>query len=335
MPKRQFFLETMSQLLALAASAEAEPENRVHACNILRALYRDTRLGESVAAHVEAGLRVAIQGFEAADWAERNAATLLFSALVTRIFGVKREKDAAVLSSKNCLTGKVFFQRYPTLHAFLLEKLTQSVPLLDDKSAGGTLQLYPALYPILLILSRIFPSPSDAVNNPYQLAAFVGPVSACAASPVLSIRELAAKALVPLLPTADLGGHVARVMEQLVLADSVQHNLQHGLLLQINQILNVAQAAEQHEQQQSDLMDTLVQNILTPSAVEKLVKSCACPLVAAQYLTIVNKLAPRASANDTLEQCLVDRIFTTSDDQQSSRVDVWEPLFHKVEVFQR
>lgn len=51
----------MNQLLALASNAEAEPENRVHACNILRALYRDTRLGESVSGFVEPGLRVAIQ----------------------------------------------------------------------------------------------------------------------------------------------------------------------------------------------------------------------------------------------------------------------------------
>lgn len=131
--------------------------------------------------------RILLQGFEAADWAERNAATLLFSALFTRIFGVKREKDAAVLSSKNCLTGKVFFQRYPSLHPFLLEKLVQSTE--QSSLSTGTLHLYPALYPVLLILSRIFPSPSDAVNNPFQLAAFVGPVSRCAASPVLAIRN--------------------------------------------------------------------------------------------------------------------------------------------------
>ena len=180
---KSVIVDTISQLLVLASSVEADAENRVHACNILRALYRDTRLGDSVAAFVEGGLRVAIQGFEAADWAERNAATLLFSALVTRIFGVKREKDA--LSSKNCLTGKVFFQRYPSLHGFLLEKLKESTPetgaLLPPTASAGTLQLYPALYPILLILSRIFPSPSDAVNNPFQLAAFVGPVAVCAA----------------------------------------------------------------------------------------------------------------------------------------------------------
>ncbi len=54
--------DTMDELLGLASCPEAEPEYRVHACNILRALFRDTRLGDSVAAFVEAGLRVAIEG---------------------------------------------------------------------------------------------------------------------------------------------------------------------------------------------------------------------------------------------------------------------------------
>ncbi len=173
-----------------------------------------------------------VKGFEAADWAERNAATMLFSALFTRIFGVKREKDSAVLSSKNCLTGKVFFQRYPSLHALLLGKLQDSLPKSKDMSSSGTLQLYPALYPILLIISRIFPSPSDVVNNPFQLAAFVGPVAACAGNPVLAIRELAAKALVPLLPPADLAAFVGQVMAELTSGQVSSANRQHGLLLQ-------------------------------------------------------------------------------------------------------
>ena len=58
--------------------------------------------------YVERGVQASITGFKASNWAERNAATLLFSALITRIFGVKREKDADELSVKNCLTGSFF-----------------------------------------------------------------------------------------------------------------------------------------------------------------------------------------------------------------------------------
>ena len=103
--------------------------------------------------YVERGVQVSITGFKARSWAERNAATLLFSALITRIFGVKREKDSDELSAKNCLTSRVFFHRYPSLHGFLLKCLEECVST-DKEVTAGTLELFPMLYPLLLLLSR-------------------------------------------------------------------------------------------------------------------------------------------------------------------------------------
>ena len=40
----------------------------LHALNILRALYRDSRLGEQVAAFIPRGVEVAIAGFAANHW---------------------------------------------------------------------------------------------------------------------------------------------------------------------------------------------------------------------------------------------------------------------------
>ncbi|KAF4016260.1 hypothetical protein G4228_008105 [Cervus hanglu yarkandensis] len=51
----------------------------------------------------------------------RNSSTLLFSTLITRIFGVKRGKDE--LSKKNRMTGSEFFSRFPELYPFLLKQL--------------------------------------------------------------------------------------------------------------------------------------------------------------------------------------------------------------------
>ena len=112
---------------------------------------------------------------------------------------MKREKDSSEISGKNCLTGKVFFQRYPSLHSFLLSKLGRVQAL------SGTLHLQPALYPVLLILARVFPSPSESLNNPFKLSSFIPAVEECTGSPVLAIRKLAAKALVPLIPPENLG----------------------------------------------------------------------------------------------------------------------------------
>ncbi|KFQ14598.1 Thyroid adenoma-associated protein, partial [Leptosomus discolor] len=86
---------TMKELISLAAplndSSSVIPQ--VHALNVLRALFRDTRLGENIMPYVADGIQAAILGFMSPVWAVRNSSTLLFSALITRIFGVKRGKD--------------------------------------------------------------------------------------------------------------------------------------------------------------------------------------------------------------------------------------------------
>ncbi|KAK7901251.1 hypothetical protein WMY93_018020 [Mugilogobius chulae] len=89
---------TMRELIALATPASNQDTERstvpqVHALNILRALYRDTRLGENIIPFVSDGMQAAVLGFTSAVWAVRNSSTLLFSTLITRIFGVKKGKD--------------------------------------------------------------------------------------------------------------------------------------------------------------------------------------------------------------------------------------------------
>ncbi|KAG8443616.1 hypothetical protein GDO86_008965 [Hymenochirus boettgeri] len=116
---------TMNQLIALAMpEMNDESENKstipqVHALNILRALFRDTRLGENVIPYIADGTQSAILGFTSPVWAVRNSSTLLFSTLITRIFGVKRGKDER--SKKNRMTGREFFSRFsiPLTHFFL------------------------------------------------------------------------------------------------------------------------------------------------------------------------------------------------------------------------
>ena len=54
----------------------------MHALNILRALFRDTRLGEDVTPLIAEGIRAAVLAYGSKFWAIRNSATLLFSALV-------------------------------------------------------------------------------------------------------------------------------------------------------------------------------------------------------------------------------------------------------------
>jgi len=315
------FKNTMEKLLNLAGDYSADAESRVHSLNILRALYRDSRLGDLVSTFVEEGVKVAIVGFKASNWAERNAATLLFSALITRIFGVKREKGT--LSSKNCLTGKVFFQRYPTLHQFFLDQFEECPSATKDK---GVLVLDSALYPILLVLSRIFPSPTELHNNPYQLSAFLPFVEICTGSSILQTRQLAASALVPLVQYEQVDLYVANLIKK-ICGEKVSQNTLHGMLLQLKEFVIKF----------GDLEGLMADILLTIPLVDTLIKDNPCSLTCAAYITLVNMVLHKSSSSECLsylQSILVEKLF---DEKESSNAettlslpsDVWKPLFFR------
>jgi len=266
---------------------------------------------------------VSINGFEASNWAERNSATLLFSALMTRIFGVKREKDPSELSAKNCLTGKVFFQRYPTLHQFLLAKLEVSAAAAGESS--GTLQLRPALYPILLVLSRLFPSPAETLNNPLKLSAFVPWVELCSMSAVLAIRQLAASALVPLLPADQLMTYGEELIERLTSNNlSMSTNHVHGILLQLGQLKKACPLLP-------------VQSV---ALAKRLIEDNCCPLVSAAYLSLINmEQTFDQEFGEYMEAVLQDLLYTGASDSRAEAAlsvpsDLWKPLlFQECGIF--
>uniref|UniRef100_A0A8C3KR17 tRNA (32-2'-O)-methyltransferase regulator THADA n=1 Tax=Calidris pygmaea TaxID=425635 RepID=A0A8C3KR17_9CHAR len=162
---------TMKELVSLAAPLN-DPSSvipQVHALNILRALFRDTRLGENIMPYVADGIQAAILGFMSPVWAVRNSSTLLFSALITRIFGVKRGKDEN--SKKNRMTGREFFSRFPSLYPFLLKQLEIVTGTLN--SEAEELKIHPSLFLLLLILGRLYPSPMDGTYSALSMAPFV------------------------------------------------------------------------------------------------------------------------------------------------------------------
>lgn len=101
---------TMTTFLDIAANGE-RPESRTHALNIVRLLFKCTELGEACSEYISDGIECSIRGYSASTWPERNSSTLLFSALMTRVFGVQRTKETENLSNKNKMTGLIFFMR--------------------------------------------------------------------------------------------------------------------------------------------------------------------------------------------------------------------------------
>ncbi|XP_036143447.1 thyroid adenoma-associated protein isoform X3 [Monomorium pharaonis] len=124
-------------------------EIKTHSMNILRALFRHSQLGDMVKNYIADGLMVAFRNYESRTWAERNAATLLFSALIIRVFGVQRTKDHINLTTDNKMTGRIFFERYPSLLPFTLNELQVFI------SNDGTM-IKSNVQAILLLLSRLY-----------------------------------------------------------------------------------------------------------------------------------------------------------------------------------
>lgn len=99
---------SMVSLIELCKSGSVA-ECRTHALNILRALFRCTDLGDSIGEFISDGIECAIRGYASNNWPERNSSTLLFSALITRVFGVQRTRDSDNLNIRNKMTGRIFF----------------------------------------------------------------------------------------------------------------------------------------------------------------------------------------------------------------------------------
>lgn len=223
------FHRAIRELLVLATmDTDASVEPKVHAMNVLRALFREARLGDAVMPYAADGIQVAIIGFESKIWSVRNAATLLFSTLMTRIFGVNRSREET--QRKNCLTGHVFFLRFPPLFRFLLQELSKSAAYSRD------LVLASNAFPVLLLLARLFPS---VVEGSFRLEDFVPHVARCACSPVWKVRALAARALVPLVAPSARRTLLLQLISSLPGANDrcISHNAVHGTLLQVLQVI--------------------------------------------------------------------------------------------------
>ena len=128
--------------------------------NILRAFFKDAQLCEDVMPYISDGVIIALCGFASSLWPIRNSCTLLFSSLMQRIFGVKKFK----------MTSREFFSRYPTLYEFLLSQVSMDNWQHDDNEKN---RLNPTIYPVLLLLSHLYPSTIEGADTMMRLDKFV------------------------------------------------------------------------------------------------------------------------------------------------------------------
>lgn len=224
---------SMDILFELCESEESSAEQRTHALNILRALFRCTDLNESVIEFVDRGMMAAISSFAGQTWPEKNSATLLFSALVIRIFGVQRTKDTEVLNVRNKMTGRIFFLRYPKLYDFFLRELDAAQIVLA--SNGRSVKLFP----ILLVLSRLYPSALEGTESTLSLHTFIERIANCSNCPEMKTRVLVSKSIASLLTSNLAWEYLQAVLATFETCSDL--NVKHSKLLTMQQVLSSAE----------------------------------------------------------------------------------------------
>lgn len=219
----------MRALLELCRSTNTSSQTRTHSLNILRSLFRSTDLGETVGEFISEGIMGAIDGYEAESWSERNSATLLFSALMVRVFGVHRSRDTENLNIRNKMTGRIFFLRYPLLYDYFVLELEKASKIIIQGSRSKK------LHPLLLLLSRLYPSALEGSESNLKLSRFVPLVSICSGCAELQTRYLAAK-IISIIVSPDLVfDRICLLLESLNRSNNrnINPNSIHGALLQI------------------------------------------------------------------------------------------------------
>ncbi|KAF9192082.1 hypothetical protein BGZ51_006274 [Haplosporangium sp. Z 767] len=239
--RRTLLPMVMRRVMAIASKAVSADANQrvdlpqIHAMNVLRRLFMDAKLSTSVLPYVGQGLELSIVAFSSVSWAVRNCGVMLFSTLLHRVFGAKRVRDEH--QAINGITSRELFARLEGLCGFLQSQLEVAVgQLLTAESSQD--RVHPGLYPVLTLLSRLQPSlhadPADAVDG--GMSVFVALVRRCASSAIWKTREMAARALIPMIASRDLMDCVIEILKG-CMQPRISQNEIHGLLVQVQFLL--------------------------------------------------------------------------------------------------
>ncbi|KAJ7522573.1 hypothetical protein O6H91_18G018000 [Diphasiastrum complanatum] len=318
--------EDVSDLPKAIKAREEGVVPAVHAFNVLKVAFHDTNLATDTSGFCAEGLIVAIQAFSSRHWEVRNSATLAFTALVHRTVGFlnvhKRE------TARRTISGFEFFNRYPTLHPFLLQELKFATVHLEHASSGNVTTvstmsnaLHPSLAPILIILSRLKPSAiNTGVEDWLSPSLFMPFVTRCATQRNLKVRVLASQALPPLVSSENLSKVLIELANGLPVANKIgitmyirdsvdsesctnhrpaapnerpcvfKYNAIHGTLLQICALLEHNTATLSDFQEQEKIVFDVFELVQSCLWLGS-TRLCSCYVVISEFLHVLQVLS--------------------------------------------
>jgi hypothetical protein len=213
---------------------------RVHSLNVLKMVFEDAWLSTDLQPHASDAMELAINGFRSTSWAVRNSSMMLFAATMRSTVGKRREKDDK--SRRNRTTGDQFFGRFPALYSYFRNELIDASQYSDATNMGNTSNdrmlagdMHPTLFPILLVLTRLEPSPNGrGTSKPalHDLNAFVPYLKESAKDAHHKARVMSARALSAILSPEYVMETLSNIIDETKQPSVYQfHNSLHGSML--------------------------------------------------------------------------------------------------------
>lgn len=149
--KNTTFPVVLKKLQELAViDKEGFPEVRIHAINIMRIIFQDAELKKDMEHFMGHGVALAIRGFSDNDWSIRNSSLMLYSAVMKRLFpSISNDNQNKSRNGLNVI--QFFVLRAPSLLKFFFDEI------LEFSRRKTEHNMYPTIYPISLILSKLLP----------------------------------------------------------------------------------------------------------------------------------------------------------------------------------
>lgn len=265
----------------------------VHAFNVLKAAFNDTNLGTDTSGFSAEAMTVAIRSFSSPYWEVRNSATLAYTALLRRMVGFLNVQKRG--SARRGLTGLEFFHRYPLLHPFIYGELKAATDMLDTSGPSDSNlanHVHPSLWPILILLSRLKPSPIASESgddlDPFVFMRFI---MKCSTQSNLRVRVLASRALVGLVSNEKLQSVLLRIASTLP-SNEVQvgsFNYLHGDLLQLGNLLDTNGRDLADDSKKDQIIEQLL-NVLAKCTWMASPLMCPCPILSTSFLRVLDHM---------------------------------------------
>ncbi|KAJ8903644.1 hypothetical protein NDN08_004746 [Rhodosorus marinus] len=203
---RHFLPETVRQLLETSRGTgldglelESAQAAVSHSMNVLRVLFTDGSLAESMLPYVGDAFAAIIPKFSDESWLIRNSATMLYGALLRRSVGHGTAQPLGRVAGIG-VSGREFFSRYSGLFEVILvelERVSSNLETCEWSPETEKRQLSTAsLFPMLCLLSSFQPSVDEDPSDALSTTRLYPSLRKCLASSDEAIRRIAADAIV-------------------------------------------------------------------------------------------------------------------------------------------